>query len=90
MADIRPEVVSMPAIGYEIRVKGHLRPEWTEWFDEMTITHERDGATTLSGPVADQAALHGLLIKVRDLGLELIAVSRDDTEQGPGLSRGRT
>jgi hypothetical protein len=66
----------MAAIGYRIQVKGHLRPEWTEWFDDMTVVHEVDGTTTLSGPVADQAALHGLLIKVRDLGLELIAVSR--------------
>ena len=40
----------MPAIGYQIRVKGHLRPEWTEWFDDMTLVHETDGATTLSGP----------------------------------------
>ena len=68
----------MPAIGYQIRVKGYLRSEWTEWFDDMTLVHEADGTTTLSGPVADQAALHGLLIKVRDLGLELIAVSRGE------------
>ena len=71
----------MPAIGYQIRVKGHLRPEWTEWFDDMIIIHETDGTTTLSGPVPDQAALHGLLIKVRDLGLELIAVNRGDPGQ---------
>jgi hypothetical protein len=71
----------MPAIGYQIRVRGHLRPEWTEWFDDMSIRHETDGTTTLSGPVADQAALHGLLIKVRDLGLELIAVERGELGQ---------
>ena len=76
----------MPAIGYQIRVKGHLRPEWTEWFDDMTIIHEADGATTLSGPVVDQAALHGLLIKVRDLGLELIAVNRGESGQ-EGIER---
>jgi hypothetical protein len=76
----------MPAIGYQIRVKGHLRPEWTEWFDDMTIIHEADGATTLSGPVVDQAALHGLLIKVRDLGLELIAVNRGESGQ-EGIGR---
>ncbi len=70
----------MPAMSYQIRVKGHLRPEWTEWFDGMTLVHEIDGTTTMSGPVADQAALHGLLIKVRDLGLELVAVNR----AGPG------
>ncbi len=66
----------MPSTHYQIRVQGHLRPEWSEWFDDMSITHETNGTTTLSGPVTDQAALHGLLIKVRDLGLELIAVSR--------------
>jgi hypothetical protein len=73
--------MNMPAMSYQIRVKGHLRPEWAEWFDDMTIIHETDGTTTLSGPVADQAALHGLLIKVRDLGLELIAISRVELGQ---------
>lgn len=61
---------------YCIRVKGHLGPQWSEWFDRMTITLEADGTTTLSGPIADQAALHGLLVRVRDLGLELISVSQ--------------
>jgi hypothetical protein len=73
--------MNMPAMSYQIRVKGHLRPEWAEWFDDMTIIHETDGTTTLSGPVADQAALHGLLIKVRDLGLELLAVTRVEPGQ---------
>ena len=71
----------MPTTRYQIRVQGHLRPEWAEWFDDMTITHEANGTTTLSGPVADQAALHGLLIKVRDLGLELIVVNRVEPDQ---------
>jgi len=71
----------MPAIGYQIRVNSHLRPEWTEWFDDMTIVHEANGTTTLPGLVADQAALHGLPIKVRDLGLELIAVNRGESGQ---------
>ena len=61
---------------YRIRVKGHLRPEWSEWFDNMTIIPEKNGDTTLSGLVVDQAALHGLLVKVRDLGLELVSVER--------------
>jgi hypothetical protein len=61
---------------YRIRVKGHLPPEWSEWFDDMTITLEPDGDTILSGLVVDQPALHGLLIKVRDLGLTLISVDR--------------
>jgi hypothetical protein len=59
---------------YEIRLKGHLEPRWADWFDGLTLTQERDGTTVLSGLVVDQAALHGLLGKVRDLGLPLIAV----------------
>ncbi|MBV9596047.1 MAG: hypothetical protein JOZ87_04245 [Chloroflexi bacterium] len=65
---------------YEIRIKGHLNARWADWFDGLTLTQESDGSTLLSGPVMDQAALHGLLGKVRDLGLPLIAVQRR-TEQ---------
>jgi hypothetical protein len=61
---------------YEIRLKGHLEPRWANWFDGLTLTQEGDGTTVLSGSVADQAALYGLLGKVRDLGLPLIAVNR--------------
>ena len=61
---------------YEIRLKGHLEPRWAGWFDGLTLTQEGDGTTVLSGSVADQAALYGLLGKVRDLGLPLIAVNR--------------
>ncbi len=61
---------------YEIRLKGHLEPRWADWFDGLTLTRESDGTTVLSGSVVDQAALHGLLGKVRDLGLPLIAVNR--------------
>jgi hypothetical protein len=68
-------------VRYRIRVKGHLGPQWSEWFNWMTITLEADGTTTLSGPIADQAALHGLLVRVRDLGLELISVSQDDPDR---------
>jgi hypothetical protein len=60
---------------YQIRIKGHLGHQWTDWFEGLTITLEEDGDTLLTGPVADQAALHGLLKKVRDLGLPLISVS---------------
>jgi len=66
---------------YEFRVKGHLDRRWSEWFDGLAIVHLEGGETLLSGPVADQAALHGLLIKVRDLGLVLISVNR--AEPGP-------
>jgi hypothetical protein len=61
---------------YEIRLKGHLEPRWADWFDGLTMTQESDGSTVLRGSVVDQAALHGLLGKVRDLGLPLIAVNR--------------
>jgi hypothetical protein len=61
---------------YEIRLKGHLNARWADWFDGLTLTRESDGTTLLSGPIVDQAALHGVLGKVRDLGLPLIAVRR--------------
>ncbi len=61
---------------YEIRLEGHLGLQWSDWFDGMTIKHTQNGETILSGPVADQAALHGLLAKIRDIGLPLIAISR--------------
>lgn len=60
---------------YEIRVKGHLDPSWSDWFDGMTIIHEDNGETLLAGTLADQAALHGLLTRVSDLGIPLISVN---------------
>ena len=64
---------SHPAI-YRIRIQGQLDNQWTNWFDDMTITLEEDGNTLLTGSVIDQAALHGLLKKIRDLGLTLISI----------------
>lgn len=59
----------------QIRIQGHLDQRWTSWFDGLTLTHDGDGTTLLQGPVADQAALHGLLTKVRDMGLPLVSVA---------------
>jgi hypothetical protein len=66
---------------YEIRLKGHLDARWSTWFDGLSFTHASDGTTIISGPVADQAALHGLLSKVRDLGLPLLSVVHVEPEQ---------
>ena len=66
---------------YEIRLKGHLGTRWAAWFDGLTITRDTDGTTIIHGPVTDQAALYGLLQKIRDLGLPLISVNY--VEPGP-------
>ncbi len=68
------EMDPAPVPIYQIRVKGHLGPQWTVWFDGLAISLEGDGETLITGPVADQAALHALLRKVRDLGLPLLSV----------------
>ena len=60
---------------YELRVQGHLDQHWSTWFGGLTLTHVDDGTTTLRGPVADQAELHGLIAKVRDLGATLLSVT---------------
>ena len=65
---------------YEIRVKGHLDQHWSAWFDGMTITNVENGDTIISGSVPDQAALHSLLVKVYNLNLTLISVSRIETD----------
>ena len=64
----------MPAV-YQITVKGHLDSQWSAWFDNMLITNEANGETVLRGPLADQSALYGVLAKVRNLGLPLLAVT---------------
>lgn len=67
---------------YEIRLQGHLDARWSAWFDGLTVTNLPDGTTIISGPVADQAALHGLLQKARDVGMRLLSV----TSENPGQS----
>ncbi|MDD2858968.1 MAG: hypothetical protein PHU75_09880 [Candidatus Nanopelagicales bacterium] len=66
---------------YEIRLRGHLEPRWNAWFVDMTLTTDDDGTTVVAGPVADQAALQGLLRKIHDMGIELMSLTRLDPEQ---------
>ena len=71
---------------YHIRLKGHLDARWSAWFDHMAITLEPNGDTLLSGPIVDQAALHGILTRVRDLGLPLVSVMEIDPAQPDGTN----
>ena len=71
---------------YEIRLRGHLDSRWAAWFDGLSLSNENDGTTVIGGPVADQAALHGLLLKVRDLGLPLVSVTQVQPECPPARS----
>jgi hypothetical protein len=70
---------------YKIRLKGHLGQQWTDWFEGMTIVLQENGETLLTGPVVDQPALHGLLKKVRDLGVPLLSVNRVECGQVDGV-----
>jgi hypothetical protein len=79
--------------GYRLRVDGHLDEHWSSWFGDLTLTHEDDGTTCLTGAVADQAELHGLLTKIRDLGVTLISVAVVDVsvaERPARSTRGTT
>jgi hypothetical protein len=67
---------------YQIRIKGHLDPRWSAWFDDLAVTPTENAETILSGPLVDQAALYGVLTKLRDLGLELLSVNRAISESG--------
>jgi hypothetical protein len=67
-------------VHYEIRIRGVLDSGWSAWFEGLRVSSDQHGQTTIAGPVADQAALHGLLAKVRDLGLELLEVRRTDPD----------
>ena len=79
--NLRANLDPARSVVYRIRVKGHLDPQWAEWFEGMTVTPENNGDSLVTGPVVDQAALHGLLKKVRDLSLPLLSVTR--LEQDP-------
>ena len=79
----RPPAGAGPAepARYELRVQGVLDDRWSVWFEGLQVSSDQHGQTTIAGPVADQAALHGLLTKVRDLGLELLSVRRLDPDR---------
>jgi hypothetical protein len=79
--EINPNIDPHQPMTYQIRIKGHLGDQWAEWFDGLIIKLEDNGETLLIGPVIDQAGLHGLLKKVRDLGLPLISVSPLDNRK---------
>ena len=82
MRNRRTSEAGEPGSGrYEIRLVGHLHERWAAWFDGLTVAHRDDGTTVISGPIADQAALHGLLQRVRDLGLPLVSVERVEANQ---------
>jgi len=78
---LNPKSFPDQSVVYQIRIKGHLDTQWTVWFEGLTITPEDDGDTLLTGSVVDQAALHGLLKKVRDLGLSLVSVKPVEPKQ---------
>ena len=72
----------MPAFNYEIKIKGHLDEQWSEWLGDLAITHDEEGNTLLSGRVVDQAALHGIMAQIRDLGLTLMAIVPENSGAG--------
>ena len=74
--ELEPKPTPSQPMIYQIRIKGHLGSQWTDWFEGLTITLEEDGDTLFTGPVIDQSALHGLLKKVRDLGMTLVSVNQ--------------
>ncbi len=82
--EINEEIDPGQPMVYQIRINGHLSHQWTDWFEGLAITLEDNGETLLNGPVIDQAALHGLLKKVRDLGMPLVSVG----PVGPGQAGG--
>jgi len=82
MTDRRTPTPDRPEAGrYEIRLTGHLDARWTTWFDGLTVSHLSDGTTVISGQIADQSALHGVLQRVRDLGVALLSVTRVEADQ---------
>ncbi len=71
---------------YRIRVRGQMSPHWSAWFDGLSVAQADGGDTTLSGPLADQSALHGVLARIRDLGIELVSVALESEQDSPTAS----
>ena len=88
--EINSEIEKAQPMVYQIRIKGHLGREWTDWFEGLAIQLQDNGETLLTGPVVDQAALHGLLRKVRDLGMPLISVMRVQPGQADTQHQGQS
>jgi len=88
--ELAPKLDKSQPMVYQIRIKGHLGCQWTDWFGGLTITLEEDGDTLLTGPVIDQSALYGLLKKVRDLGMPLLSVNRVEPLQAEALETNQT
>jgi hypothetical protein len=82
-----PNKENEKATNYQIKIEGQLGPQWSDWFEGLSIVQEEDGTTLLAGPVADQSALHGLLKKVRDLGMPLVSVNRMETDGCSNLNQ---
>ena len=83
MPPLQKESMKNDPMTYQIRLEGQLGQQWADWFEGFSVTQEGDGTTLLAGPVVDQSALHGLLKKVRDLGMPLISVNRMETTGSP-------
>jgi hypothetical protein len=79
--ELEPQTAPDQAMIYQIRIRGHLGQQWTDWFEGLTITREASGDTLLTGPVIDQAGLYGLLRKMRDLGMPLLSVNHIEAVQ---------
>ena len=79
--ELNPKIDPDQPVVYQVRIQGHLRNEWADWFGDVTLTLEEDGNTLLTGPIVDQSALYGLLKKVRDLGMPLLSVNRVEPNQ---------
>lgn len=78
--ELNPKTDPSQSVVYQIRIKGHLGSQWSDWFEGLIITLEDNGDTLLSGPVVDQAALYGLLKRVRDIGLHLVSLTQVQTD----------